>query len=103
MAGNEAQLRQKLSEQDSDTLALVVTLMQRNANDAAHLGEQLIPAYQRDIERLQATIDLIRQGINNAYCKPYAPSQNTILNCLWPYEDDIEDYIKGERHARGDA
>jgi hypothetical protein len=100
---SEAQLRQKLTKQDSGTLALVITLMQRNAHDAEHISNQLIPAYQADIERLSATIALIREGINNAYSKPYAPSQQTIINCLWPFEDDIENYIKGERHGRGPA
>lgn len=103
MAGEEAQLHQELSEQDSGTLALVITLMRRNANDASHISEQLIPAYQRDIERLQATIALIRIDINNAYSKPYAPSQNTILNCLWPDEQDINNYVEGERRDRGPA
>lgn len=95
---------EEININEDTTVPTIALLIMRQMNiDASFTLNALVEGYKRDAERLQATVDLIRQGINNAYCKPYAPSQNTILNCLWPYEDDIDNYIKGERHGRGAA
>jgi hypothetical protein len=76
---------------------LIVRIMHANAENAAHLGNQLTEAYKAQAEKAEATLGLIRVTITDLLDGRYTPNPNWIRNALFPSAEAVEAFLEGGR------
>jgi hypothetical protein len=78
------------------TIALLV--MSRLLDDAHGTGQTLIDSYRHSYAESKATLDLVREGIDNMLNGPYMPMPHMLLAMLFPSQKDVKEraalYIK---------
>ena len=80
--------------QDKAAAALMIRIMQQNANDAAHLGNSLVESYQRDYSHARAELAAIRTRITILFRGRYLPNPDLVLNALYPAEEEIVKFLE---------
>jgi hypothetical protein len=74
---------------------LVTQLVQASYDQYSASTRQLIASYEAEIDRLRATVTLIRERTGRALNGPYAPSARAITEAVYPPEQDIEHVAAG--------
>jgi hypothetical protein len=72
-----------LADVDDSATALIINLMQQNANNAAHLSNNLMEGYKLDYEKALATIAQIRFNVENLFASGYMPTESAIIRALY--------------------
>lgn len=75
--------------EDTMEVPLVAQLTQGNYNSYAATTQQQLDSYRREIDELQATLDLIRTDVGEALNSRYAPSTSHLAQLLYPALEDI--------------
>lgn len=81
----------ELQDLGTDGLALIVTIMQRNNNDADYVLNQLVGSYRHSLACTHAELILMRAGLEAALSGRYQPSSDTLRDALCPSRADIEE------------
>lgn len=73
---------------------LVMQIMGQMVNNAHDSWSTLNDAKDRDIEKLRAELNLVRDQMNYLLEQPYAPAERFIVKALYPSPKQIDDAIK---------
>jgi hypothetical protein len=87
---------------DSDSTALILTLMQQSTKDAAFTTNALMHGYRDEASRLRAELAAIRWAMQNLFKDGFQPSESRIINALWPSSDLIQDLLESDPLAHRD-
>ena len=71
---------------DKQVASLVVTLMQRNAQEAAWLSNSITKSLQDDLDEARAELKAVRNRITDLCRKPWTPSTHAIMAALYGEE-----------------
>lgn len=81
---------------DGTVAALMIRIMQQNANDSSYLLNGLVEGLQRDLDHAQAELTAIRKRITILLRGPYLPNPALVLNALYPAEEEINAFLPEE-------
>jgi hypothetical protein len=83
---------------DRTVPAIALLLMQKMSSDTSTTYSALVESYRRAHAESQATLDLVREGIDDMLNGPYMPMPHMLLTMLFPSPKLIEEraalYIK---------
>jgi hypothetical protein len=92
------------SEEEIDPLGtkevpiIALLLMQKMSSDTSATYSSLVESYRRSYAEAQATLDLVREGIDSMLNGPYMPTPHVLTTMLWPPRESVkeraEQYIK---------
>lgn len=86
---------------DPEGLPLVAQLIHANAMQTAEAQQRVIDSLQWDLDRLQATLQLVTSGVNDLCDHDWAPGTRAIMRELYPDRDRIERRARIIRADRG--
>jgi hypothetical protein len=81
-------------EIDDEATALILTIMQQNAKDAAYTTNQLMEGYRKNYVEARAELNAVRWRIRKLFDSGFMPSQERIFDAMWPTEDEIESFME---------
>lgn len=85
-----AKRKPELQDLGTDGLALMVTIMQHNNNDASWTLSAVADSYRRSLALSQAELTLVRNRLRHLLAGPYQPSTDALRDALWPSQEEIE-------------
>lgn len=73
-----------------ETTPLMAQIIQASTSQTAATQQAVIDGLQRDVDRLEGCLHLIRSGIEELYSHPWNPRSFQVLGALYPDRDAIE-------------
>jgi hypothetical protein len=81
-------------EIDDEATALILTIMQQNARNAAYTTERLMEGYRKSASESRAELNAVRWRIRKLFDSGFMPTQERIFDAMWPTQDEIESFME---------
>lgn len=83
---------------EEDQIPLIARLMQHSHNEYSAIMQQQVQWKDEEIARLKAKLGLIQNHVEFLMNGPYMPNTDYVRSALFPSDELVESYQKGEVH-----